>query len=93
MKTCKLKCMKNRTEDGIPTHSVVEEQEKGTGPDSAGQSGDAQGLPDVAEFDSEAEEAELVLEMEEETPDEEVKELRIRQVRQDDVPLEYLNQD
>jgi hypothetical protein len=85
--------MKNRKEGGIPPYSVVEEEEKGTGPDSAGQSGDAQGLPDVPEFDAETDEAELVLEMEEESPDGEVKEVRTRQVRQDDVPLEYLNQD
>ena len=100
--TCNGKSMKNRTEDGIPTYSVVEEKDKGTGPGSAGQSGDTQGLSNVAEADSESveelaeegqyEEAELLLEMEE-TPDGEVKEVRTRQVPQDDVPLEYLNQD
>lgn len=94
--------MKNRTEDGIPPYTVVEKKEKGTGPGSGGQSGDTQGLSDVAEADSESveelaeegqyEEADLIQEMEE-GPDGEVKEVRTRQIPQDDVPLEYLNQD
>ena len=94
--------MKNKDEDGIRTFGVVETRDKGTGPGSAGQSGDTQGLPDVAEADSESVEelveegqymeADLILGMEE-TPDGEVKEVRTKQVPQDDVPLEYLNQD
>jgi hypothetical protein len=97
--------MKNE-KGGIRPFGVVREPKKGIGPGSAGQSGDTQGLPDVAEADSEsveelieegqASEAELVLEMEE-TPEgeakERTKEVTTKQVPQDDVPLEYLNQD
>lgn len=94
--------MKNQDEDGVRTFGVVEKREKGKGPGSAGQSGDTQGLSEVAEAASESVtelaeegqylEAELVGGMEE-SPDGEVKEVRTRQVSQDDVPLEYLNPD
>lgn len=56
----------------------VVKREKGIGPGSGGQSGDTQGLP---------EEAALIDGMEE------VSEVRTRQVPEDDVPLEYRNQD
>jgi hypothetical protein len=77
-------------------------RKKGTGPDSAGQSGDNQGLPDVAEADSEsveelAEEGQAfeaeVIEGVENAPDADVSEVHTKQVPEDDVPPEYDNQD
>jgi len=70
------------------------------GPDSAGQSGDAQQIPDRASADSEsveelldegnAFEADAALGVENaEDPD--ISELKTRQVPEDDVPPEYLN--
>jgi len=74
--------------------------EGGTG--SAGQSGDTQGLSNVAEAGSESVE-ELVeegqsfeaeaIEGVEDAPDPDVAEVHTRQVPEDDVPAEYLNQD
>jgi hypothetical protein len=74
--------------------------EGGTG--SAGQSGDTQGLSNVAEASSESVE-ELVEEGQsfeaeviagvEDAPDPDVAEVHTRQVPEDDVPSEYLNQD
>jgi hypothetical protein len=72
------------------------------GPNSAGQSGDIQQLPDVADADSEsvaelaeegnAFEAEAIEGVEDaETPD--VSEVRTREVPEDDVPGEYLDND
>jgi hypothetical protein len=72
------------------------------GPDSAGQSGDLQQLPDEAEADSEsveellaegnAFEAEAVKGVEDaKTPD--VSEVTTREVPEDDVPTEYQNDD
>lgn len=72
------------------------------GPDSSGQSGDIQQLPDVADADSESV-AELAEEgnafeadaedgvEDAETPD--VSEVRTREVPEDDVPGEYLDND
>ena len=72
------------------------------GPGSAGQSGDTQGLPDVAEAGAEsvkelveegqAFEAEAVSGVEEASGDE-VEEVHTRQVPEDDVPPEYLEKD
>lgn len=69
---------------------------------SAGQSGDLQGLSGIAEADSEsvdelveegnAFEADVVTGVEQAGDDEE-KEVRTREVLEDDVPDEYLNQD
>jgi hypothetical protein len=92
--------MKKQHGQGIPTYDSVETREKGLGPDSAGQSGDTQGLPDDAEAGSES-----VLELVEEgqsfeaeaiggvedAPDPDVAEVHTRQVPEDDVPTEYLN--
>jgi hypothetical protein len=78
------------------------EKKKGTGPGSAGQSGDNQGLPDVADADSEsveelAEEGQAfeaeVIEGVEDAPDADVAEVHTKQVPEDDVPPEYDNQD
>ena len=72
------------------------------GPNSAGQSGDTQQLPDVADADSESV-AELVeegnafeadaVEGAEEAETADVSEVRTREVPEDDVPGEYLNND
>lgn len=71
------------------------------GPNSAGQSGDTQGLSDI-ESDSESV-SELVEEGQyfeagvvsgvENAPPADVSEVRVHRVRQDDVPLEYLEHD
>ncbi len=72
------------------------------GPDSAGQSGDTQGLSDVAEAGSESVlelveegqsfEAEVIGGVED-APDPDVAEVHTRQVPEDDVPSEYLEKD
>jgi hypothetical protein len=72
------------------------------GPDAAGQSGDLQQLSDVAEADSEsveelveegnAFEADAVQGVEDAKPPD-VSEVRTREVPEDDVPAEYLNND
>ena len=72
------------------------------GPETAGQSGDTQGLSNVAEADSESV-AELVEEGQffeagvisgvENAPDADVSEVKTREVPEDDVPLEYLEQE
>ena len=75
---------------------------KPPGPNSAGQSGADQGLPDSPEADSESvkelvEEGQFfeadVIEGVEDAPDPDVSEVRTRQVPEDDVPPEYINQD
>ena len=77
-------------------------QRRETGPNSAGQSGDDQGLPTNAEADSESVK-ELVQEGQsfeadvvegvEDAPEPDVAEVRTRQFPEDDVPPEYLDQD
>jgi len=72
------------------------------GPSSAGQSGDTQGLSDIAEAGSESVE-ELVEEGQffeaeaisgvQEAPDPDVAEVHTKQVPEDDVPSEYLEKD
>jgi len=78
----------------------MQKQAVGTG--SAGQSGDTQGLSDVAEAGSESVE-ELVEEGQsfeaeaiggvEDAPDPDVAEVHTKQVPEDDVPGEYLERD
>lgn len=72
------------------------------GPDSAGQSGDLQGMSDVADADSEsvkelAEEGNAfeadAVDGVENAKDPDVSEVTTRQVPEDDVPEEYLNAD
>jgi hypothetical protein len=81
---------------------MTERKRKETGPGSAGQSGDNQGLPDAAEADSEsveelAEEGQAfeaeAIEGVEDAPDADVAEVHTKQVPEDDVPPEYDNQD
>jgi hypothetical protein len=89
-------------EDINRPYDTVSAKPRGTGPGSGGQSGDTQGLPDKAEAGDESVE-ELVEEGQyleadaidgvEDAPDEDVKEVRTRQVPEDDVPQEYLDQD
>jgi hypothetical protein len=84
------------------TYDMVSTREKGMGPDSGGQSGDTQGLSEVAEAGAESV-AELAEEGQsfeaeaiggvEDAPDADVAEVHTKQVPEDDVPLEYLEQD
>ncbi len=90
--------MKKHDDEGIRTYGIVPATKEGMGPDSAGQSGDTQGLSDVAEADSESVE-ELLEEGQsfeaeaisgvENAPDPDVSEVHTRQVPEDDVPTEY----
>ena len=92
--------MNNPDDEGVQTYGTVSNREPGTGPDSAGQSGDTQGLSNIAEAGSESVE-ELVeegqffeaeaIEGVEDASDPDVAEVRTKQVPEDDVPSEYLN--
>ena len=94
--------MNNQPDESMRTYSTVSAREKGTGPGSAGQSGDTQGLSDVAEAGSESV-VELVEEGQsfeaeaiggvEDAPDADVAEVHTKQVPEDDVPSEYLQRD
>jgi len=99
---CQNNGMKHEHEEGIPTYASVTARQKGTGPDSAGQSGDTQGLSDAAEAGSESVEELVeegqsfeadVIEGVEDAPEPDVAEVHTRQVPEDDVPSEYLDQD
>ena len=84
------------------TYAETAVTRRGMGPGSAGQSGDTQGLSDVAEAGSEsveelieegqAFEAEIISGVED-APDADVAEVHTRQVRMDDVPPEYRDRD
>ena len=94
--------MKKPADEGIRTYSTVLPTVKGMGSGTAGQSGDNQGLSDVAEAGPESVE-ELVDEGQafeaevlggvQDAPDADVSEVHTKQVRADDVPSEYLEQD
>lgn len=94
--------MKKKDDEAIPTNTPVPSR-KGTGPGSAGQSGDTQGLPDDAEADSESVEelveegqyfeADAVEGVEEAGDSDEPREVRTRQLPEEDVPTEYDNPD
>jgi hypothetical protein len=94
--------MMKQDDEGIQTYATVSTKEKGLGPGSAGQSGDTQGLSDVAEAGSQSVE-ELVEEGQsfeaevisgvEDAPDPDVAEVHTKQVPEDDVPSEYLEKD
>lgn len=91
-----------KKDNGMHTYAVVPEEEAGRGADSAGQSGDIQGLSDVAEAgplsvtelveEGQFFEAEVINGIES-TPDADVAEVHTRQVPEDDVPAEYLSAD
>jgi hypothetical protein len=94
--------MKLQNEQSLPRLRDSLTREKSRASDSAGQSGDIQGLSDEEDADSEsvvglleegqAFEAEAIDGVEN-APDADVAEVHTRQVLEDDVPLEYLNQD
>lgn len=94
--------MKHRANEETQTYATVSNGEKGRPADSAGQSGDTQGLPNVAEAGSESVE-ELLEEGQsfeaeaiggvEDAPDPDVAEVHTRQIPEDDVPSEYLERD
>ena len=94
--------MNKPDDEAIRTYPTPLINQKGTGPGSAGQSGDTQGLPDVAEAGPESVE-ELVEEGQsfeaeviggvEDAPDADIAEVHTKQVPEDDVPLEYLEED
>jgi hypothetical protein len=94
--------MKKRPQESIRLDSPSSAKPKGTGPGSAGQSGDTQGLPDREQADSESVEelAEEGQSLEaddiagiEDAPDPDVAEVRTKEVPEDDVPTEYDQQD
>jgi len=86
----------------VRTYSRPSPLKQGTGPSSAGQSGDTQGLSEVPEADSESVlelveegqsfEAEVISGVED-APDPDVAEVHTKQVPEDDVPPEYLGKD
>ncbi len=94
------KGMKNH--EGRRTYAAAPAKKQGMGPDSAGQSGDTQGLSDIAEADSESVE-ELIEDGQsfeaglisgvEGAPDPDVAEVHTKQVPEDDVPSEYRDDD
>jgi len=94
--------MTKRDDESTRTYNTVAGKEKGLGPDSGGQSGDTQGLSEEASADSESVselleegsffEAEAISGVEN-IPDGDVKEVRTREVPEDDVPGEYLGKD
>ena len=100
--TCNKKRMTNQDDEAIRTYAAVLTRETGTGAGSAGQSGDEQGLSDLAEAGPESVE-ELVQEGQsyeaevisgvEGAPDADVSQVHTKQVNEDDVPSEYLGQD
>jgi hypothetical protein len=95
-------CMKQQVHKETRTYAVVSTGEQSQPADTAGQSGDTQGLSDVAEAGSESV-AELIEEGQsfeaeaiggvEDAPDADVSEVHTRQVPEDDVPSEYLERD
>lgn len=98
---CSKRGMKKESSELTRMHPVVRTQKR-PGPESAGQSGDTQGLSDVAESDSESVtelleegqyfEAEAVRGVEN-APDADVSEVHTHEVPEDDVPGEYLDRE
>jgi hypothetical protein len=94
--------MSKKPVEGMQTYDTVSTKPKGVGPGSGGQSGDTQGLSDLEEAGSESVE-ELVEEGQsfeaeviagvENAPDADEGEVRSKQVPEDDVPPEYLEED
>ena len=94
--------MKKQNDDGRRTYAAVSSGERDNPADSAGQSGDTQGLPDAAEAgpesvaelleDGQSFEAEAIGGVED-APDPDVAEVHTKQVPEDDVPPEYLERD
>jgi hypothetical protein len=94
--------MKLQADEGTRTYATVSSGDDGDPADSAGQSGDTQGLSNVAEAGSESVE-ELLEEGQsfeaeaisgvQDAPDPDVAEVHTKQVPEDDVPSEYLGRD
>jgi hypothetical protein len=94
--------MKSQNVKNLPSLRDSLTTDKSRASDSAGQSGDLQGLSDEEDMDSEsvvglleegqAFEAEAISGVEG-APDADLAEVHTKQVLEDDVPLEYLNQD
>ena len=94
--------MKHQAEEGTRTYATVAADDERGPEDSAGQSGDNQGLSDVAEAGSESVE-ELLEEGQsfeaeaiggvQDAPDADVAEVHTRQFPEDDVPPEYWGTD
>ena len=94
--------MKQKTDKGNRTYAIVPTEERRRPADSAGQSGDTQGLSDVAEAgplsveelieEGQSFEAEVIAGVED-APDPDVAEVHTKQVPEDDVPAEYLDRD
>jgi len=94
--------MKQPIDEASRTYAIVSTGDQTRPEDSAGQSGDTQGLSDVAEAGSESVtelleegqsfEAEAIGGVED-APDPDVAEVHTRQVAEDDVPSEYLERD
>jgi hypothetical protein len=94
--------MSKKPVEGMQTYDTVSTKPKGVGPGSGGQSGDTQGLSDLPEAGSESVE-ELVEEGQsfeaqviagvEDAPDADEGEVRSKQVPEDDIPSEYLEED
>ena len=84
------------------TYGAAQPTDRGLGPESAGQSGDTQGLSGVEEAgpesveelveEGQAFEAEAIAGVEN-APDADVSEVHTRQTPEDDVPLEYQQPD
>ena len=95
-------CMKQQADERMRTYAIASPGEKGNLTDSAGQSGDTQGLSNVAEAGSESVE-ELLEEGQsfeaeaisgvQDAPDPDVSEVHTKQFPEDDVPSEYLGTD
>ena len=91
--------MTKQHDEATRTYATVSTREKA---DSAGQSGDNQGLSDVAQSgpesvselldEGQAFEAEAISGVEN-APDADVSEVHTKQVKEDDVPSEYIRQD
>jgi hypothetical protein len=98
----KKRVRRKRPQRASTTLSVAAPLRKGLGPNAGGQSGDVQGLSEDATADSESVselaeegqeyEAEVVSGVEN-APDADRGPVRTRQVREDDVPPEYLEKD
>jgi hypothetical protein len=90
--------MKHQADEATRTYATVSSEDEGGPEDSAGQSGDTQGLSNVAEAGSESVE-ELLEEGQsfeaeaisgvQDAPDPDVAEVHTKQVPEDDVPSEY----
>ncbi len=94
--------MKQQIHEEIRTYAVTSTEEESQRADTAGQSGDTQGLSDIAEAgplsvvelieEGQFFEAEAIGGVED-APDADVAEVHTRQFREDDVTAEYLERD